>query len=69
MCYIKNVGAFGGGKYIPAGRESTSRAFGGGKYIPAGRESTSRAFGAVDSADDKVTKCHVIGEVALEPTS
>ena len=24
-------------------------------------------FGAVDSAEQKVTKCHVLGEVASEP--
>lgn len=29
----------------------------------------SWAFGAVDSADDKATKCRVVGEVALEQTS
>ena len=27
-----------------------------------------RVFGAVDSADEEVTKCHIRGEVASEPT-
>jgi len=38
----------------------------GVNVISPDEQITKRAFGAVDSAEQRVTKCHVLREVALE---